>query len=213
MGADPTGDPGERVFLSHEGQGLFKLAGCNEGNVTLGVHVDRAGSPAGRLSSLLNPISTRHGLSKELIDGRAVDKAFFIIVGDLHRTGLYAVGASLTFLKGDVTGFLMNRNFKMSRASLHLLHSSIGQNLDVAVATRIDQFRRHDTHGAIIGGESFVELGHGPANTDVLFEEVDFKARFSEIEGGLDSTDPSSDDQNGTYRGVGSSDHISLPSW
>src|SRR4030042_3392031 len=165
--------------------------------------MDGTGSPARRRASLLNAIGTWHGLGKKLIDCRSSDEPLFIIIGDLNGTDLCAIATGLTRFDRDITGLFMDQDLKIPGASLQLLNLCIGQDFNVSMPPRIDQFRRHDAHGAVIGGERLVELGPGPPNAQVLLEEVDLKARFCKVEGGLDPSDSSSNHKNGSNRRLG----------
>ncbi len=55
----------------------------------------------------------------------------------------------------------------------------------------LDQFGRKYSDGAVIGRKGLVELGHVAANSRRLVDQVNLKARTSKIEGGLNTTDPS----------------------
>ncbi len=73
-------DSGEGKFFPDEFKGLLELARRDEGNISLGIDMERAGRPAGRSSSLLDSIGARHGLGKELVDSGPGDQSLFIIV-------------------------------------------------------------------------------------------------------------------------------------
>ena len=81
-------NPRERKFISDEGQGLLEFSHRDQGHVSLGIDMERAGRPAGRDASLLNPVGAWHGLSEELVDGCPCDQPLFVIVRDLHRADL-----------------------------------------------------------------------------------------------------------------------------
>jgi len=203
MGTDSTGNARKGISFPDQCQGLLELTGCDESDISLGIDMDGTGSPARRYASLLNAISTWHGLGKKLIDCRSSDEPLFIIIGDLNGTDLCAIATGLTGFDRDITGLFMDQDFKIPGASLQLLDLCIGQDFNVSMPPCIDQFGGHNAHGAVIGGESLVELSHGPPNAQVLLEEVDLEARFCEVEGGLDSSDSSSNHKNGYNRGLG----------
>ena len=60
----------------------------------------------------------------------------------------------------------------------------------------LDQFGCEYSHGAVIGGEGLVKLGHVAANGRGFFNQVNLKARRSKIKGRLNPADPSADDHD-----------------
>jgi hypothetical protein len=54
--------------------------------------------------------------------------------------------------------------FKVTGFALDGFEIRIGDQLDVQVPADLDQYRRDDSHGAVIGGECFVQLGHDTAD-------------------------------------------------
>jgi hypothetical protein len=203
MGADSPGNARKRIPFPDQCQGLFELAGSNESNISLGIDMDGTGSPARRHASLLYAIGTWHGLGKKLIDGRSSDQPLFVIIGDLDGTDLCTIPTGLTGFDRNITGFFVDQDFEIPGASLHLVDLCMGQDFNVSMPPCVDQFGRHDAHRAVIGGERLVELGHGPPDAQVLLEEVDLKARFCEVEGGLDPSNSSANHKNGSNRGLG----------
>ena len=82
-------------------------------------------------------------------------------LGALFRTR--TAGNALVFV--NVTGGLNDRSFKVARLPGQALHFSQRQELDIGVPADLDQFRRNDSHGTLVGGEGLVELGHDPTNS------------------------------------------------
>ncbi len=189
-------DSGEGQFFPDEFKGLLELAHRDQGNISLGIDMERAGGTAGRSPPLFDSIGARHGLGKELVDGGTGDQSLLVIIRNFNRADLGAVPAGLAVFKGDGAGLFVDEDLEVSGFSFDLLHLCIGEDLDVPMTARIDQLGRHDAHGAVIGREGLVELGHGPANADVLLQKVDLEAGFSEVERGLDASDSSTHDQD-----------------
>jgi hypothetical protein len=54
----------------------------------------------------------------------------------------------------------------------------------------LDQFGRQYSHGAVIGGEGFVKLGHVTANTRGFIDQVHLKACGGKIKGCLNTANP-----------------------
>ena len=62
----------------------------------------------------------------------------------------------------------------------------------------LDQFRRDDSHGAVIGGEGLVQLRHEATNGGSFFNEIDIVTGIREIKGGLHTGDTASNHHDGT---------------
>jgi hypothetical protein len=62
--------------------------------------------------------------------------------------------------------------------------------------TDIQQLRRENSYGAVIGGKSLVQLGHFAAYAGVLFHQVDLDSHLTEIQGSLHACYSTTDYQN-----------------
>ena len=60
----------------------------------------------------------------------------------------------------------------------------------------LDQFRRENSHGAIIGGKGLIQLGHMAADTGSFFHHIHFETRSGKVKRGLNTTNPSANDHN-----------------
>jgi hypothetical protein len=60
----------------------------------------------------------------------------------------------------------------------------------------LDQFGCEYSHGAVIGRKGLVQLSHMAADRRRPLNQIDLKPRGAEIECGLDTADPSTDDQD-----------------
>jgi hypothetical protein len=71
---------------------------------------------------------------------------------------------------------LDNVHGKIAFCSRNILHLTQCEQLDIDMPADLDQFGRDNSHRAVIGRESLVQLGHDPADTRRLFQHVDVKA-------------------------------------
>ena len=62
----------------------------------------------------------------------------------------------------------------------------------------LDQFGGNDSHGAVIGGKSLVQLGHGAPNGRGFFDKIDVETGFGQIQGGLHTGDAAADHHHGS---------------
>jgi len=61
--------------------------------------------------------------------------------------------------------------------------------------TDIQQLRRKNSDGTVIGRKRLVELSHPPANARKPFHHMHLYSHFCQVQGGLNSGDPSADNQ------------------
>jgi len=59
-----------------------------------------------------------------------------------------------------------------------------------------DHLGGQDADGAIVGGKGLIQLGHPPADAGCSLHQVDPKAHIGQVNGGLDASDASADNQN-----------------
>jgi hypothetical protein len=71
-----------------------------------------------------------------------------------------------------------------------------GQKLDVDVPADLDQLGGDDSHGAVIGREGLVQLGHHPANGTGSLHQIHIISGIREIQGGLHAGDSATNDHS-----------------
>ena len=62
------------------------------------------------------------------------------------------------------------------------------------MAGALDHLGGQDADGAVVSGEGLIQLGHAPANGRCLLHQMNLKAQVSQVNGGLDASDPPADD-------------------
>ena len=67
----------------------------------------------------------------------------------------------------------MNGCREIARFPFQIDEFRIGEQFYVEMPADLDQFGRDDSHGAVIGREGLVQLGHGPADGRRLFHHID----------------------------------------
>jgi hypothetical protein len=82
---------------------------------------------------------------------------------------------------------------EITALTLYLIHFCECENLYVWVPADLDQFRRENSHRAVVGGKGLVQLGHVPADTGTFLNQVNLKPGSGKVQRGLDSADPSAD--------------------
>jgi hypothetical protein len=88
---------------------------------------------------------------------------------------------------------LGNRDLKVTLFAFNALNIGEGDQLYVNVPADLDQFWRDNSHGAVIGGEGFIQLGHNAANGGGSLNEIHVKAGVGKIQRALHPGDPSAD--------------------
>jgi hypothetical protein len=87
-----------------------------------------------------------------------------------------AVSASGAFVDIDKSGLFAEPDLQVPLPSLDVFYRGTRMDFDVDVPADLDQFRRNDSHGAVIGRKSLIQLRHSPANGRALFHKVDVVA-------------------------------------
>lgn len=101
------------------------------------------------------------------------------------------------FIEVNVPGFFPDLNFQIPLFPFNAFDGGAGMNPDVDMPADLDQFRRYDSHGAIIGGECLIQLRHGPPNGRAFLYEVNKKTRICQIQCGLHTGNPSAHNHYG----------------
>jgi hypothetical protein len=108
-----------------------------------------------------------------------------------NRTVFNAVPTARAEIHIDTTRPFFNLYFKVSGGSLHRLQIRVCDDFNIQVPADLDQFGRDNSHGTIIGGESFVQLSHNSANGRGFFDEIDIISRVGKIQSRLHPGNPS----------------------
>jgi len=75
-----------------------------------------------------------------------------------------AVSTTGAFVYINVSRFFAEPDLQVSLFPLDAFYGGAWMDLNIDVPADLDQFRRYDSHGTVIGRKCLVQLGHGPAN-------------------------------------------------
>jgi hypothetical protein len=128
----------------------------------------------------------------------ALDQVFVISVVHLLGALFSARAAGDTLFHVHEAGMFDHVHREVPRLAAHVCDFRKSQEFDVEMPADLDQFRRDNSHGAVIGGEGLVERRHGPADGGTLFQKIDVIPGAGEIQGRLHAGDPAAYDQNGS---------------
>jgi hypothetical protein len=95
-----------------------------------------------------------------------------------------------------VPGLLEDLRLEMALFPFKALNLGVGQEIDVQVPADLDQLGGNDSHGAFIGGEGFVQLGHSASDGGALLQQVHIVAGIGQVQSGLNAGDSTTDHQN-----------------
>jgi len=96
----------------------------------------------------------------------------------------------------DVSGFSLEGYLEVAFFPCDVLYFRIRQYFYVRMPADLDQFGCEYSHAAVVGRKGLVQLSHMAADGRRLLNQIDLKPRGAEIECGLDTADPSTDDQD-----------------
>ena len=76
------------------------------------------------------------------------------------------------------------------------MNFGVGEYFYVGMPADLDQFRCEYSHTAVIGRKGLVELGHMATDARRLLDQIHPETGASQIEGGLDTADPSTNNHD-----------------
>ena len=199
VGTDAADGARQGQPIHDQGQGLGILALLDELDVTLGAEIGGAGPDARGPVRFLDGERGGNGLGIEPVNRFALRQPEVEFVGHRHRANLGTGPAAGAFAGVDVARFFIHADRKIPRLTRDALYFRQGVDLDVQVPTAFHQFGGDDAHGAVIGGEGLVQLGHDPADGRLLFHQMDIETGVSQVQGRLHPGDPGAYHHNLTY--------------
>jgi hypothetical protein len=141
----------------------------------------------------IDDILQRNSLRILNVDGFSLAETCIVFIIYLRRTFLSTETTGNTFLGVHITGILDDFDFEISLLPRDALYLRKGQELNVKMPADLDQFGRKDSHGAVIGGEGLVQLGHDATDGGGPFHEIDIITGIGQIECCLHSGNASTD--------------------
>ena len=198
MGADHAAGAREGVGLADKCQGLLVLPLGDQRHVPLCVHSIGAVQPTGRDPLLRDREHVRDGLWVQPVDGRPGGEPLVEPVLKPGRAHLFAVAAAVALLFVDETGTSSDADTEIAGPAVDTDQIGVGEDLDVGVTAGLHQLGGDHAHGAVIGGERLVQLGHIPADGRLLLEEEHLEAGVRTVEGGLHAGYPGTHHQHRT---------------
>jgi hypothetical protein len=198
VGANRSADKRQGVFPADQGQGFLKLTLGDKGDITLDADMGRAFGLTRRGPQPVDGEGGGHCLGEMTIDRLAPVQPLVEIGRDLDRANGNTIPATRTTFLFYKARFAMEGDLKAARFSADTGHPGPGEHLDIGVAGHLDQFGGNHAGGAVIGRKGLVQLGHDPADADVLIHQEDFEASIGQIQGGLHPGYAGPDHQNGT---------------
>jgi hypothetical protein len=193
MVADPATNAGKRVILLEQFESFKVFAFIDECNVALDADMGRAGGFAGGGTAFADGKRARNGLGVFFINGFSKRQAPVLFVRHLDGADLGAFPATGTFGKIHIPGFLADFCPEIARLPFQCQNFRSGFQLDVQMPADLDQFGRDDSHGTVIGGKRFVQLGHEAADGSGLFQQINVIAGIGKINGRLHAGDAGTD--------------------
>ncbi|VBB42355.1 hypothetical protein TRIP_B200495 [uncultured Desulfatiglans sp.] len=168
-------------------------------HVALNIQAGRAGQSAGRLVGLLNGECAGNRLGIFLEGRLSLGKALVIFARQVDGTDCGAIPAGRTFQRIDVSGGLVQGDGEGTLLTRNIHDFSAGDQIDIQMPADLDQLRRDNSHGAVIGGKCLVEFAHHTADGGRLLDQMDKISGIREIQRRLHPRDPTAYNHDGTY--------------
>jgi len=169
----------------------------------MSVDMVRATMGAGRLVAFVDHVSPGNGLGVRPIGSPPNSDALVELAGHCHRANLGTITTAGATLQVDVTRLSPDGDLKTPRLTGYMFHLREGEQFDVQVPADLDQFGRDDSHGAIVGGEGLVQLGHDPADGSPFLYQIYFIARIGKVKGCLHPGDAAADHHDRAHNILG----------
>jgi len=83
-----------------------------------------------------------------------------IFIGDLDRAVLGTGSTTPACIFYNVSGLFNQGYLEVSCFPFYTVNFSIGQDLYIDLPVDLDQFGCEYSHGAVVGGEGLIKLGH-----------------------------------------------------
>jgi hypothetical protein len=196
MITDPSHGGREGVILFDHLERFPVAPSLDQSNIALGACLGWTGVLARARTSFSYQESIWHRLRIGAVDRLPLVQSSIEFIREENGANFRTVIAAGTFLQVDVARTFPDLGPKTPGLPFERKQLGVWGDLDVEMSACLDQFRGEDTHRAVVGGKSLVELRHGPTNGRRRFQKINIVAGFSEIEGGLNSGNPSSYHQN-----------------
>ena len=181
MGTDTTNGSGEGQGPEDDLHGLPVFALGNESHISVSVYLVGATIGAGGAITLVYHVSPWDGLSVRFVGGHPRAQTLIELTGHGYRANLSAITTSGTFIQVNIARLFPYSDLEAAHLPGYALQLCKGKKFYVEMPADLDQFRRDDSHGAIVSGKSFVQLGHAPADGRVFFNQIDLVARVRQV--------------------------------
>src|SRR4030066_797769 len=141
-------------------KGFFISAGLDQSNVALRTCLRRTGVFAGTGSSFGDQKSIGDRLRIRPVNGSSLIQPLVKFIRQENRTNLCTIITTRAFTHLHIAGMLSNLRFEMPDLSFQRDQLGVGGDFDIEMSSCLDQLWRDNAHGAVIGGEGLIELGH-----------------------------------------------------
>ena len=194
--AGPAANRREGKGVAHDIESLSELPLRDEGDVALDPYACGAGIPTGRYAFPLDDVEIGDGLGEGLVDGLSLALPLVELAQNLDRAFLRALAAASALRLVDVPRLPRHPDLESAELSVYSHDFGIAEHLDALVPVALDHLGSEDAHGAVVGGEGLVQLGHSPADGGRSLHQIDLKAHVGQVDGRLDAGDAAADYQH-----------------
>jgi len=137
---------GKRVILVHHLPCFGEFTLFNELGVALDIDTGRARRPAWGSACLFDDKSVGVCLGILFIGSLAFAEALVEFAFHFNRAGIGTLAATFTFVDINISGSLLDFNFKIAWRTLHIQNIRIGVRFYIEMSAAFHQFRRENTH-------------------------------------------------------------------
>jgi hypothetical protein len=147
-------------------------------------------------TALIDIGDQRYGLGKVDMYGLVVRYILIETIRVFYRAILDTGRTTRAVILDYIARRFSQRYRKIACLTLYASDFGKGKDLNVGMPADLDQFGRKNSHGTVVGGVGFVQLGHMPADRGGFFDQIDLEAGSGQVQGSLNAANAAADDQH-----------------
>lgn len=139
----------------------------------------------------INGRNSRDGLWKKNVNRFCHRQIFIEGIRKTNRTVKSTSSTPCAKISFHISRGAAKGDPKVPCLSFHCLDFGIGQNIDIGMSTDIRHLGAEYSNGTVHRRKRLVQLGHFAPDCGRLLDQVDLESQRSQVQRGLNATDPS----------------------
>jgi hypothetical protein len=119
-----------------------------------------------------------------------------IRIGDFDRAVLRTGRTAGALVLDNVARLFSQSDLEVTCLPLYAFNFGASEKVYIGVAAALQELRRFNAHGTVVGREGLIELRHLAAERRRFVDEVNLEARVGKIKSGLNTADAAADNHD-----------------